>query len=73
MRQLVVNQIKDENNRLDKFLSVNIPKYSRSAWHELVDSGLVQVNGRSVKPHLLVKAGDLITWSNLSRTCKSQD
>ncbi len=72
MRQLVVNQIKDENNRLDKFLSVNIPKYSRSAWHELVDSGLVQVNGRSVKPHLLVKAGDIITWSNLSRTCKSQ-
>jgi len=70
MGQLVVHQIKGENSRLDKFLAVNIPKYSRSAWRELLDNGLVQVNGRAVKPHLLVKEGDIIIWSDRSRPGK---
>ena len=71
MGQLVVHQIKGEASRLDKFLVVNIPKYSRSVWREMINNGSVQVNGRVVKPHLLVKEGDIITWSSLSRVCKT--
>ena len=46
--------------RLDKFIAGKIPDISRVRIHELIDSGLVTVNGKDVKPSYLPSLGDRI-------------
>lgn len=46
--------------RLDKALAAAYPQYSRSALEKLIVSGLVTVNGDSVKTKYRLKSGDVI-------------
>jgi 23S rRNA pseudouridine1911/1915/1917 synthase len=48
--------------RLDKALAANVPEFSRSYLQQLLESGLVTVNGKpSVKTSQKVKAGDSLS------------
>ncbi len=49
--------------RLDKFLASIYPKLSRSFFQKLIQTGQVQIEGRSVKPSCLVREGELVTVS----------
>lgn len=44
--------------RLDKYLVALHPQFSRTYFQELIQDGLVLVNGQAVKKHHLVKASD---------------
>lgn len=48
------------NQRIDKFLSVHIPDYSRSYLQKLLKDGLVQVNQRPVKPNYKVRKNEIV-------------
>lgn len=51
----------EENTRIDKFLSENF-EFSRSFFKNLIDQGLVFVNGETVKSSYKVSTGDLIVF-----------
>jgi len=51
----------DSGTRLDRFVAANSPELSRARVQELIDSGLVQINGQPSKPSQKVKAGERIT------------
>src|SRR6266446_9722791 len=46
--------------RLDRFLALALPDYSRSRLQELIRLGLVRLNDRQTRPRSIVHAGDLI-------------
>jgi 23S rRNA pseudouridine1911/1915/1917 synthase len=46
--------------RLDRFLSVRMPDFSRSRLAGLIKSGAVQVNGRISKPSHLLASGEVV-------------
>jgi 23S rRNA pseudouridine1911/1915/1917 synthase len=48
--------------RLDKFLSLQLPTLSRSKVKEAINSGGASVNGAAAKPSLTLKAGDRISF-----------
>ncbi len=50
----------DANERLDKFLSINIPLYTRSHLRNLIDNGHVTVNNTVVKSGYKIKLNDKI-------------
>lgn len=50
-----------EGCRVDRFLADVLPDFTRSHLQKLLESGLVQVNGRPVKASFKVKAGENIT------------
>ncbi|MBS1842149.1 MAG: RluA family pseudouridine synthase [Acidobacteria bacterium] len=50
----------DSGSRLDRFVTARCPELSRSRVQELIDSGLVQVNGLRSKPSHKLKNGDRI-------------
>ncbi len=53
--------------RIDKFLnSVNITK-RRAVSEDMCKSGVVQINGKTVKPAKEVKVGDIVTIVYLDR------
>lgn len=49
--------------RLDAFLAAAEPTISRSAWKNLIQDGMVAVNGSTCKPNQKLKAGDALAWS----------
>ena len=54
--------------RLDLFLARKFPKdFSRTRLKEMITAGLVLVNGKSVKPHYVVKEGDSVTLEIVER------
>jgi 23S rRNA pseudouridine1911/1915/1917 synthase len=56
---LVVSE-DDSPDRLDRYLSENIPELSRSRAKEIIIGGLVTVNGSPAKPSASVSPGDTI-------------
>ncbi|MBZ5537456.1 MAG: RluA family pseudouridine synthase [Acidobacteriia bacterium] len=48
--------------RLDKFLSLQVPTLSRTKVKESIDSGGASVNGVAAKPSLILKAGDRVSF-----------
>lgn len=51
--------------RLDAYISFALPKYSRSSWKKLIDSGYVLVDGKKVNGKLKLKPGQEITIKEL--------
>jgi 23S rRNA pseudouridine1911/1915/1917 synthase len=49
--------------RLDKFIGDNCPELSRTHARELIDSGLVTVNGKIAKPSLKLAPGDKVDFT----------
>ncbi len=47
--------------RLDKFVAGKVPEISRVHARELIESGLVMVNGKTAKASHLLKIGDVVT------------
>jgi 23S rRNA pseudouridine1911/1915/1917 synthase len=48
--------------RLDKFLSLQLPQLSRTKVKEVIDSGGASVNGAVARPSLSLKSGDRISF-----------
>jgi len=48
----------DSNYRLDSWLTLRHPEFSRARWQELIKSGRVVVNGAERKPNYSVQSGD---------------
>lgn len=51
-------KIKAEGMRLDRYLALHFPDFSRSAIQDAIDSGNVLVNGKQSKPSHKVRHGD---------------
>ncbi len=51
----------DAGTRLDRFVAAHCPELSRSRVQELIDGGLVLVNGKPAKSSLKVRGGELVT------------
>src|SRR5258706_7189011 len=51
----------DAGTRLDRFVAAHCPELSRSRVQELVDAGLILVNGQSAKSSQKLRGGGLIT------------
>jgi 23S rRNA pseudouridine1911/1915/1917 synthase len=51
----------DSGTRLDRFITTNSPELSRARVQELIESGLVQVNGQPSKASQKLKGGERIT------------
>ncbi len=49
--------------RLDLWLAAQRPAHSRARWQELIRTGDVRVNGRTRKPHGLLREGDRVSWT----------
>lgn len=47
--------------RIDKFLSLALPSYSRSFFQALIDSGCVTINAQAAKSSSQLKTGDQVT------------
>ena len=50
----------DENERIDKFITVLYPEKSRSFFQKLIKSGKIKVNDTAVKANYIVKTDDII-------------
>jgi 23S rRNA pseudouridine1911/1915/1917 synthase len=57
----------DAGTRLDRFVTVHCPKLSRSRVQELVDDGLILVNGKPAKSSQKLRGGELITVASSER------
>ena len=57
-KQLVAES---SGERLDRFIALRSPEYSRSYIQKLIEEGWITVNARLAKPSLKLKSGDLIT------------
>src|SRR6267143_2170414 len=51
----------DAGTRLDRFVAAHCPELSRSRVQELIDGGLVFVNGKAAKSSQKLRGGELIT------------
>jgi 23S rRNA pseudouridine1911/1915/1917 synthase len=51
----------DAGTRLDRFVAAHCPELSRSRVQELIDAGLLLVNGKSAKSSQKLRGGELIT------------
>ncbi|MFQ5584420.1 MAG: pseudouridine synthase, partial [Calditrichia bacterium] len=49
-----------ESMRIDRYLSLQFPQYSRTFYQKLIENGLIKVNDTIVKPSYLVEANDSI-------------
>ena len=54
-------KITDEEGRLDKVVPELDPNVSRSAAKDMIETGLILINGERVKPKSAVKPGDIVT------------
>jgi 23S rRNA pseudouridine1911/1915/1917 synthase len=59
MEEITVGE-EQVGQRLDVFISYAQPKYSRSSWKKLIDSGYVLVDGKKVNGKLKLKEGQTI-------------
>lgn len=50
----------EEDIRIDKLVSIRLPKLSRSKWQELINNGHVRVDGSRIKPSYRVSAGERV-------------
>jgi 23S rRNA pseudouridine1911/1915/1917 synthase len=51
--------------RLDKFLFIHEPEYSRTYFQELIDKGFVKVSGKEItKSSYTLKNGDIVTYTH---------
>lgn len=57
----LVGSSADSGTRLDRFVSRHCPELSRSRVQELIDGGLVRVDGRAAKSSLKLRGGERIT------------
>jgi 23S rRNA pseudouridine1911/1915/1917 synthase len=57
----------DAGMRLDRFVSAHCPELSRSRVQELVDGGLILVNGKPAKSSQKLRGGELITVASSER------
>jgi len=46
--------------RLDRFLAIELPQYSRSRFQQLIRDGFVTLNGKTARPRDILRAGDVI-------------
>jgi 23S rRNA pseudouridine1911/1915/1917 synthase len=60
MRELLAIDT-DAGTRLDRFVAAHCPELSRSRVQELIDAGLILVNGQSAKSSQRLRGGELIT------------
>lgn len=58
MSEAIIITEENQGERLDKFLSANLPEKSRSQWQKAIKEGLVLVNGKKPAPHYFLKKGD---------------
>ncbi|MCX6785696.1 MAG: RluA family pseudouridine synthase [Candidatus Komeilibacteria bacterium] len=58
MSKLVYNQ--EAKERLDKFLTAQLPELSRAKIQKLIKIGEIEVNGKKAIPHQPLKTGDVI-------------
>ena len=57
-------EVADGGDRLDRWLSRNLPEFSRSRWQQLITGGNVQVNGRACREKkTAVRLGDRLHLS----------
>jgi 23S rRNA pseudouridine1911/1915/1917 synthase len=59
-RQILSVQATEAGQRLDRYLAGPLASLSRTQIQQLIDSGVIQVNGRSSKAGYAVRAGDEI-------------
>lgn len=57
----------DAGTRLDRFVTAHCPELSRSRVQELVDGGLILVNGKPAKSSQKLRGGELITVDSSER------
>ncbi len=53
----------DQDERLDLYLTFEMPERSRSAIQKLIKGGEIKVNGKPATVHRFLKAGDEIAWN----------
>ena len=46
--------------RLDRFLALELPQYSRSRLQQLIRDGFVRPNGKTARPRDILRAGDVV-------------
>src|ERR1700732_2300473 len=46
--------------RLDRFLALELPQYSRSRLQQLIRDGFVSPNGKTARPRDILRAGDVV-------------
>src|SRR5260370_27970387 len=46
--------------RLDRFLAMELPQYSRSRFQQLIRDGFVRLNGKTARPRDILRAGDVV-------------
>jgi 23S rRNA pseudouridine1911/1915/1917 synthase len=46
--------------RLDRFLAIQLPQYSRSRFQQLIRDGFVTLNGKTARPRDILRAGDVV-------------
>ena len=51
----------DNNTRLDKFLTAQMPGSSRSQIQKMIKDGAVTVSGKKISVHRFLKNGDIVT------------
>jgi 23S rRNA pseudouridine1911/1915/1917 synthase len=57
----------DAGMRLDRFVTAHCPELSRLRVQELIDSGLILVNGKPAKSSEKLRGGELITVASSKR------
>jgi len=67
IHELTVAPLDEGRLRLDVYLSRNLAGVSRSKVQEMIESGLVTVNGEAATTKLQVKEGDKIRYGDLPR------
>jgi 23S rRNA pseudouridine1911/1915/1917 synthase len=46
--------------RLDRYLAMELPQYSRSRFQQLIRDGFVRLNGKTARPRDILRAGDTV-------------
>jgi len=59
-QQLVVQRV-DRGTRLDRWVVTHFPELSRARVQELIDSGLILINGTAVKASQKLHGGETVS------------
>jgi 23S rRNA pseudouridine1911/1915/1917 synthase len=66
-KEITVTPLDEGRVRLDLYLSRSLSGLSRSKAQEMIEGGLVFVNGQTVNSKFQVKSGDVVRYSDLPR------